>query len=385
MATLERRVTRVDWLAFGFVALTAFLGLRKGLVGSALSVVGVAGGAILGARLAPHVLSGGSRSPYTPIVALVGALLLAILLEACASMFGSAFRASLRFSPLRALDSLGGLALGAAAGLVLVWMAGAAALLLPGQATLRHGAQRSVVVRRLAAIAPPRRLLDALARIDPLPALTGPAALVPPPDPRLLRAPGVRAAAPSVVRVVGTACGLSVEGSGWVARPGLVVTAAHVVAGESDMGVEVAGVRAVLPATAVAFDARNDVAVLRVPGLGAPPLRLADPRPGAAVVILGYPGDGPFDAKPGRIGRTVTVLSQDAYGHGPVTRTITSLRGEVRHGDSGGPAVDASGSVQTTIFAARVGSTGGYGVPPAVVRDALDSARGPVSTGPCSR
>jgi S1-C subfamily serine protease len=378
-------VTRVDWLAVGFVALTAFLGLRKGLVGSALSVVGVVGGAILGARLAPHLLSGGSRSPYTPIAALAGGLLAAVLLEAFASVFGSFVRGSLRFTPLRALDSLGGLALGAAAGLAVVWMAGAAALLVPGQPSLRRGAQASLVVRRLAEIAPPRRMLDALARIDPLPALAGPAALVPPPDPRLLRAPGVRAAAPSVVRVVGTACGLSVEGSGWVARRGLVVTAAHVVAGESEMGVEVAGVRAVLPATAVAFDARNDVAVLRVPGLDARPLRLADAEPGASVAILGYPEDGPFDAKPGRIGRTVAVLARDAYGRGPLPRTVTTLRGLVRHGNSGGPAVDADGRVEATVFAARVGSRSGFGVPSDVVRKALDSAREPVSTGGCSR
>ena len=83
-------------------------------------------------------------------------------------------------------------------------------------------------------------------------------------------------------------------------------------------------------------------------------------------------------------GRTVTVLSQDAYGHGPVARTITSIRGVVRHGDSGGPAVDASGRVLTTIFAARVGSTGGYGVPRSAVRAALAGAHGPVSSGPCS-
>jgi S1-C subfamily serine protease len=378
-------VTRVDWLALGFVALAAVVGLRKGLVASAFSAGGIVAGAILGAQLAPHLLSGGSRSPYTPIAALAGALLLAIALEACASVFGRMLRASLRFTPLRALDSLGGLALGAAAGLALVWMAGAVALLVPGHASLRHGAQESFVVRRLAQIAPPRRLLEALARIDPLPAIAGPAALVPPPDPRLLRAPGVRAAAPSVVRVVGTACGLSVEGSGWVARQELVVTAAHVVAGESDMGVEAAGARGVLRATAVAFDARNDVAVLRVPGLAAPPLRLADAEPGASVAILGYPEDGPFDAKAGRIGRTVAVLARDAYGRGPVPRTVTTLRGLVRHGNSGGPAVDAEGRVETTVFAARVGSRSGFGVPSDVVRRAVDEARGPVSTGGCSR
>jgi uncharacterized membrane protein required for colicin V production len=377
-------VTHVDWFALGFVALMAVLGLRKGLIASALSAAGVIGGAIVGARLAPHLLSGGSRSPYTPVAALAGALVLAIALEAVGSLAGATLRSGLRLPPLRAIDSLGGFVLGAAAGLAVVWVLGAAALLLPGQTTLRHSAQRSLVVRRLDAIAPPRRLLEALARVDPFPSIEGPIAGVPPPDPRLLGAAGVRAAAPSVVRVVGTACGLSVEGSGWVARPGLVVTAAHVVAGEHDTAVQPFGSGPALEATPVAVDSRNDVAVLRVPGLRARPLRLVGPEPGTAVAILGYPGDGPFDAKPGRIGRTVTVLSDDAYGHGPIPRTITSVRGLVQHGDSGGPAVDAAGRVHTTIFAARVGSSGGYGVPPTAIRRALATARGPVSTGPCA-
>src|SRR5918912_1868382 len=362
----------------------ALYGLRKGLISGALSAVGVIGGALVGARLAPPLLAGGSRSPYTPVAALGGAVVLAILLEAVGSLAGSTLRSGLRLPPLRALDSAGGFVLGAAAGLAVVWVLGAAALLLPGQTTLRRSAQQSLVVRRLDAIAPPRRLLEALARVDPFPSISGPTAGVAPPDPRLLRAPGVSSAAPSVVRVLGTACGLAVEGSGWVARPGLVVTAAHVVAGENDTEVEAQGARSALSATPVYVDAANDVAILRVAGLAARPLRFVDPVPGTAVAILGYPGDGPFDAKPGRIGRTVSVLSDDAFGRGPVARTITSIRGVVRHGDSGGPAVDASGAVQTTIFAARVESTGGYGGPPAAVRAALAGARRPVSTGPCS-
>src|ERR671933_170944 len=363
----------------------ALYGLRKGLIAGALSAVGVIGGALVGARLAPHLLAGGSRSPYTPVAALGGAIVLAILLEAVGSLAGSTLRSGLRLPPLRALDSAGGFVLGAAAGLAVVWVLGAAALLLPGQTSLRRSAQQSLVVRRLDAIAPPRRLLEALARVDPFPSIAGPIAGVAPPDPRLLRAPGVRAAAPSVVRVVGTSCGLSVEGSGWVARPGLVVTAAHVVAGESDMGVEFAGARMALRATTFAFDARNDVAVLRVPGLAAHPLRLAEAEPGAPVAILGYPEDGPFDAKPARVGRTVAVLARDAYGRGPVPRTVTTLRGLVRHGNSGGPAVDADGRVEATVFAARVGSRSGFGVPSEVVRRALASVRTSVSTGGCAR
>ena len=138
-------------------------------------------------------------------------------------------------------------------------------------------------------------------------------------------------------------------------------------------------------AQVVAYDPHNDVAVLRVSGAAAIPLRLVDPRPGSVVAILGYPENGPLTATPGRVGRTAVVLTEDAYGNGPVSRTITAVAGSVRHGNSGGPAVDRSGAVESTIFAARIGAPSGYGVPASVVRRALDSATGsPVSTGACA-
>jgi S1-C subfamily serine protease len=185
------------------------------------------------------------------------------------------------------------------------------------------------------------------------------------------------------VRVLGTACGLGVEGSGWVARPELVVTAAHVVAGEEDTTV-LPSSGGSLPAQVVAFDSHDDVAILRVPGLDAVPLPLAEPRPGAAVAIVGYPLNGPLDATAGRIGTTATVVAEDAYGRGPTRRVVTSLSGRIQHGNSGGPAVDASGAVQATVFAARSVGGGGYGVPASIVREDLAAAGGRVSTGPCS-
>jgi uncharacterized membrane protein required for colicin V production len=376
-------VTKVDLIALGLIALTAFIGWRKGLVASALSVVGIVLGAWLGSRLAPELLQGGSRSPYTPLAALAGAAVGAILLETLGTLAGAAVRTRLRRARLRAVDAAGGLILGALAGLVVVWVLGAVALLLPGQADLRRGAQQSALLRRLNQVVPPTDLLNALARIDPFPAITGPAAPVGPPDAAVSRTPGIRRAAPSVVRVLGTACGVGVEGTGWTARRGLVVTAAHVVAGQTDTVVQLQS-DARLPADVVAFDRRNDIAVLHVAGLRIPPLPLASPRPGAPVAVLGFPENGPFTATPARIGRTSVVLAEDAYGTGPVTRAITSLRGHVRHGDSGAPAVDTSGRVEATVFAARLGAIGGYGVPENVVRAALRSAGARVSTGDCA-
>jgi len=378
-------VTKVDWLALGFVTVTALLGLKKGLIGSALSVAGIIGGAIVGARLAPQLLTGGSTSPYTPLAGLAGAAFGALLLETLGAIAGSMVRRAIPFPPLRALDSAGGLVLGAASGLALVWVVGASALLIPGQMKLRHAAQQSVVLQGLYDAVPPNKLMKILARVDPFPSIAGPLAPVDPPDPALLHSRGVRRAAPSVVRILGTACGLRIAGSGWVVAPSLVVTAAHVVAGQEDTVVETPRSSRGLRATVVTFDQRNDIAILRVQRLRLRPLPMRKPEGGQAVAILGYPENGPLTVVPGRLGATTVVLSEDAYGHGPIARTITSLRGEVRHGNSGGPTVDASGGVATTVFAARLGKQGGFGVPSDVVRKDLRRAGGDgVSTGDCA-
>ena len=91
--------------------------------------------------------------------------------------------------------------------------------------------------------------------------------------------------------------------------------------------------------------------------------------------------------RPARLGLTSEVLTEDAYGRGPVRRQITSLRGLVRSGNSGGPVVDSTGRTVATIFAASVSDGGhsGFGVPDSLVREALDRAGPPVGTGPCAR
>lgn len=377
-------MTWVDWAVVAFAALLAIRGAQQGFVAGALSLLGFVVGAVVGGRLGSAVLQSGSHSRYAPLIALGGGILLVVLFQALGLRIGLELRSEvLRIPELRSLDTAGGVLLGAATGLFLAWVVGVVALQLPGQTALRRDVQRSFVLRQLNSLLPPSTLLQALARFDPFPAIGGPSAQVPPPSPQVLRLPGVRAAAPSVVRILGTACGLGIEGSGWVAAPETVVTAAHVVAGEDDTTVNPNGSNAELRAQVIGFDPTNDIAVLRVPGLGRRPLRLVNARPGASVAVLGFPEDGPFNATPARIGTTITALSTDAYGRGPVSRAVTSLRGTLRHGDSGGPAVDGNGAVETVVFASRVGG-GGFGVASSAVRNDLANAKGPVSTGACA-
>jgi S1-C subfamily serine protease len=378
----------IDWVIIGFTALMGLWGYSQGLVVGALSLAGFLGGAFLGSRIGPLVLHGGSHSPYAPLFALVGAFLIGGILSTGFEVLG--FQVRRRLGPrLGTLDGIGGAVLIACAGLVLVWVAGAVALQTPGARSLRKAIQRSQIMQALNDTLPPSGpILNALARFDPFPRIDGPDPGVKAPTAAIARDPEVEAAGKSVVRILGTACGLGIEGSGWVAQNGLVVTNAHVVAGQQDTTVQLQGEGPRHDAEAVWFDAKNDIALLRVSGIdGAPGLDLdVNASAGTPAAILGFPGNGPYDVQPGRLGRTSNILTDDAYGRGPIERRVTTLRGLVRSGNSGGPMVDGDGQVVTTIFAATVGrgQRNGFGVPASVARDALARAAGPVGTGACA-
>ncbi len=385
-------MTTIDWLIVAFCVLLALYGFLQGFIVGALSLFGFAVGAFVGTRIGPLVLPGGSHSQYAPLFGLLGALLAGGVLATGLEGVGLRARRRLRIPGLQTVDGVLGALLTACVGLGIAWIVGAVVVQSTSSPSLRQQVQQSVILRDLDALLPPSGpILNALARFDPLPTLHGPAATVPPPSRGILSVPGVRDAGGSVVRVVGTACGLGIEGSGWVAAPGLVVTNAHVVAGESDTRVEVAGSAPGLPAEALDFDPHDDIAILRVPGLSAHPLAIAPSAPeGAAGAILGYPQDGPFDVQPARIGQTRDVETENAYGRGPVLRSVTELRGLVRPGNSGGPIISSSGRVLATVFAAIASPSsrrGGFAVPNGLVRSQLHVAEGrggPVKTGGCA-
>lgn len=382
-------MTTIDWIILGFALLMTGWGYFQGLIAGALALAGFAGGAFLGSRLGPLVLDEGSKSPYGPLFALVGGLLIGGIMASGLEVVGFHLRGRLdeRFG---LLDGVGGSLLVGCVGLVLAWILGAVALQTPGVRTLREPIQRSLILQQLNSALPPSGpLLRALARFDPFPRIEGLLPNVRPPDTAIARDPEVRAARRSVVKVLGTACGLGVQGSGWVAGEGVVVTNAHVVAGQDDTTVQLGDGAERHDAEAIWFDPKSDLAVLRASGIaGAPELPLDVEAPsGTSAAVLGFPENGPYDVQPGRLGQSRTVRSRDAYGRGPVRRRITALRGLVRAGNSGGPMVNDRGEVVTTIFAAELGSGSGYGfgVPNAITRAALTRAGGPIDTGPCTR
>ncbi|MDP2711718.1 MAG: MarP family serine protease [Solirubrobacteraceae bacterium] len=377
-------MTAIDIAIIIFAAFFAFVGFARGFLIGALSLVGFAGGAYLGTRFGPHLLSEGNASPFAPLFGLLGALIGGVILSAGAEGIAGAMRSGIRSPVFGAVDGMLGSVLAIGLALGLAWLVSVIVLQTPGIRDWREPIQRSVILKELNAVLPSDRVLKALARFDPFPTIDGPGVDVEPPRESVARDPDVERASRSIVRVLSNSCGLGVAGSGWVAGPGIVVTNAHVVAGSRRTSVEPNGSSSRLDATAITFDVRNDLAILRVPSLDRPALRfsrdVAVSEPGA---VLGFPLNGPFKILPARVGRTSSVFANDAYGRRLVRRTVTAFRADVQPGNSGGPIVDVAGRVSGTVFSKLVGRNAGYAIPNGVVRERLRTAGGPVDTGRC--
>ena len=363
------------------VAAFSILGAQRGLAAQALSLGGLALGAVVGSLVAPFVFP--DNSAWLPIAGVVGALVGAFFLGTVAGALGRPVRLFLAARPsLAVLDRLGGVLLGGVIALAVGWLVAVLALHQPALG-LRGEVRQSVFLPRLLRAVPPDTVLQALNRFDPLPLLPGLEQALPPPDPSVLESAGAASAGRAVVKIEGTSCEVGTQGSGWVVRRGLVATNAHVIAGHDGTRV-LAPNGQVLSARPVYVDAANDIALLRVRGLGIDALsvsREADlPRP---VALLGYARNGPLLATAATAGEPRTVLSPDAYGGRVRPRVVVPLRGAVQPGESGGPVVDRRGRVVAMIFGGTRRGTGGYAVPVDLVLDAAEGRLQAVSSGPC--
>ena len=370
-----------DVLVIAWVAIFVVQGVYRGLVAQALSLIGLAIGALAGSWIAPKLLS--ENSPWVAVASLVGAVVGAALLGAASASLAATPRRVLALRPgLRMVDAAAGGVIGGAIGLALAWLIGVVAIHQPGLG-LQKDVRESTILPKLMRAVPPDRVLSALNRFDPFPELALGGGPLPPPDPSVAQSPGARAAAESVVKIHGVACGLGTQGSGWVLRRGIVATNAHVIAGERDTRVLAPNGQS-LSAQPVYVDAHNDVALLRVPSLGVPAVQVETggsfPK---KAVILGYPRDGALKATAATAGAPRNVLAPDAYDRQVSSRLVMQLRGDVKPGESGGPVVDGQGNVIAMVFAGSKTGPNGFAIPVDLVVEGLSGELEPVSSGPC--
>jgi S1-C subfamily serine protease len=159
---------------------------------------------------------------------------------------------------------------------------------------------------------------------------------------------------PSVVRVDGRACDQMQQGSGVVVADDLVLTNAHVVAGnrETTVTTENGGRFA---AVVVGFEPRRDLALVRVHGLGLPALERGSSDVDESGAVVGYPEGGPQLESPARIAEEITATGTDIYRSAETERSVFVLGAVLEPGDSGGPLIDRGGRVVGIAFAVDPG------------------------------
>ncbi len=375
----------------------AVSGYFQGFVVNLIATVGLLIGGLLAVAFVPKLLSGRTPTLTTSLIALGAVIGAAAIGQAIGTFVGSGLRDGMTWRPLRWVDAVAGSALSMVAVLAAAWALGysVSGTSIPYLST---ASRNSTILERVDGVMPAEansvlrafnKVLDANLfprYIDPF--QNEEIKAVAPPDTATLASAGVRQAADSVVKILGEAsCQRGIEGSGFAYATDRVMTNAHVVAGVSDPVVVVSGQR--LPAQVVVFDPKLDVAVLRVNGLGLRPLEFdRSGNAGDAAAILGFPENGPFDARAARIRSVMDLRSPDIYDRGELVRKTFSIRGLVRSGNSGGPLVSESGDVYGVIFAASVtDSSTGYALTAEQVAadaNAGRSATRPVSTGKCT-
>lgn len=194
----------------------------------------------------------------------------------------------------------------------------------------------------------------------------------------------------AIVRLSGTACEFQKFGTGFFVDTSLVVTNAHVVAGVSEVLVEVQVGRVFRQgsARAVYYDPGQDVAVLRT-DLSSDYLSLAlrDPQPGSLLVAPGFPRGGSFQVKSATFKGARELAVESIYGDRQPPRRYLLVDSTLEPGNSGGPLLDSSGAVVGMATAVSVTTRDkGIAVPHERVASAVSDAQiryTPVSTGSC--
>jgi S1-C subfamily serine protease len=333
-------------------------GYRLGLLARVTSWIGMGLGVIVGALALPPILrtvEDGSDAQLLFVT--IGVLLgMAFVGQALGLWVGGKMHLALPGANVRSVDRGLGAGAGVVGILVGLW------LLLPLMADVRGWfalQSRTSLFAELVderfppspdAMATLRRLVggDQFPRV--FDALQPAPDLGPPPTATGIDQSVVDAVVPSTVKVEGVACRRIQEGSGFVIAPGVVVTNAHVVAGEDETVIQRSDGSEVR-ATVVAFDPRRDIAVLSAPELDRPSLVRADVEEGAVGAVFGHPGGGPLRAAPFSVGRTVEATGTDIYDEERTERQVLILASSLAPGDSGAALIDPQGRVVGVAFA----------------------------------
>ena len=379
----------LDLLIVGAGVGAAVVGARMGFATRVGTWLGLLVGLVTGVSLLPWVLrpTQGTGRPMMVLVA-------SVVVVGCAAIgqtIGYQLSRRLVPRPRRRLTAVADEGLGAAAGVVglaaLVWLVLPLLAAVPGWPADQVASSRlaRVYAEHLPTAPDASRIAEALLGPNGFPQVLddlAPPGTVSPPVGSGLSAATARRVARSVVKVQGISCQRILDGTGFAVADDLVVTNAHVVAGESATSV-IRDDGLALRAVVVAFDPERDLALLSVGRLERPPLALGTAAVGQRGGVFGHPGGAPLRIAPFEVTGEVAATGADIYGAGSTTRQVLQLAAGLAPGDSGSPIVDRTGPVVGVAFATASDRAGlAYGLATSELEPLLAGPhRAAVSTG----
>ena len=385
------------FLVFGWI------GFRRGILRTVLSIVGLLVGGAAGAIATPSIQSliSSSSFGFKPTIGLTTIILGASLGMFLFGILGSFLRVVLLPLPfMKTIDSLIGFGLAIVAVASISSTLSSAAQVIPNK-TVNNLFSQSQLISQIEQYLPDRfknaaQKIQNVITDSPLPEVFRSlveSRIAPSQLAEDVNVPEiVNQSVASTVRIDGIAesCSAAMVGTGFIISPERVITNAHVVAGVKDPVVTLSNTKIQLGGKVIAIDRKKDVAVVYVPGLNGDELTFIGPAtPNEIGFVVGYPNGGSLSTTAVSVSSEFESFGTDIDGNGETKRDVIVFGGDVRPGNSGGPLLNQQGQVLGVVFAADAQNKNtGYAISPGEVIKFITDAKSKteqISTGDCAK
>jgi len=385
------------FLIFGWI------GFRRGILRTILSIIGLIVGGAAGAIATPSIQSLISNNAFgfKPTIGLTSIILGASLGMFLFGVLGSFLRVVLLPFPfMKTIDSLIGFGLAIVAVASISSTLSSAAQVIPNK-TVNNLFSQSQLISQIDQYLP-ERFKDAAQKIQnvitdsPLPEVFKSlveSRITPTQLETDVAIPEiVTKSVASTVRIDGIAesCSAAMVGTGFIVSPERVITNAHVVAGVKEPVITLFNSQSQLGGRVIAIDREKDIAIIFVPGLTGEKLTFIGPvTPNEIGFVVGYPNGGNLRTMPVSVTSEFESIGTDIDGNGETRRDVIVFGGDVKPGNSGGPLLNDQGQVLGVVFAADAENKNtGYALAPSEVAKLVSetsSVMQAIETGECAK
>jgi S1-C subfamily serine protease len=385
------------FLIFGWI------GFRRGILRTILSIIGLIVGGAAGAIATPSIQSLISNNAFgfKPTIGLTSIILGASLGMFLFGVLGSFLRVVLLPLPfMKTIDSLIGFGLAIVAVASISSTLSSAAQVIPNK-TVNNLFSQSQLISQIDQYLP-ERFKDAAQKIQnvitdsPLPEVFKSlveSRITPTQLETDVAIPEiVTQSVASTVRIDGIAesCSAAMVGTGFIVSPERVITNAHVVAGVKEPVITLFNSQTQLGGRVIAIDRKKDIAIIFVPGLTGEKLTFIGPvTPNEIGFVVGYPNGGNLRTMPVSVTSEFESIGTDIDGNGETRRDVIVFGGDVKPGNSGGPLLNDQGQVLGVVFAADAENKNtGYALAPSEVAKLVSetsSVMQAIETGECAK